>query len=99
MTLLQKAAMLALIVSPALAIQSTAQPSHNVPSAQNSGAGIAGQPGGKNGPAANSRGQVASSDQTHSTTHLQDTAKIPGKAGGTSGPAVIRPRSRPGEKP
>src|ERR1700757_5402346 len=87
MKLLQAAALLVLIASPAFAAENITTPSNNVPGPQNSGAGIAGQPGGKNGPAAKVQGQVANSDQTNSTTRLQDTAKIPGKAGGKSGPA------------
>jgi hypothetical protein len=50
--------------------------------------GIAGQPGGKNGPAPNS---TASGDQKNPTTQLQDTSKIQGKPGGKSGPAVKPP--------
>jgi uncharacterized membrane protein len=98
MKLLQAAALLALIASPAFAAQNTAGPD-NAPSAQNSGVGIAGQPGGKNGPATNAQGQVAHSDQANSTTHLQDTAKIPGQAGGKSGPAVMPPASGSSQKP
>jgi hypothetical protein len=70
-----------------------------VPSGQNSGAGISGQPGGKNGPATNAQGQAANSDQTNPATRLQDTSKIPGKAGGKSGPAVTSPTSRSAQKP
>ena len=100
MKVLQATALLALIASPALALaQNTTTPSNNGPSAQNSGAGISGQPGGKNGPAANAQGQVANSDQTNSTTRLQDTSKIPGKAGSKSGPAVMPPTSRSAQKP
>lgn len=99
MKLLQAAALLALIASPAFAAQNTAGPGANTPSAQNSGAGIAGQPGAKNGPATNSQGQIANSKQTDSTTRLQDTAKIPGQPGGKSGPAVMPPASSPAQKP
>jgi hypothetical protein len=98
MKLLQAAALLALIASPASAGENITTSSNNVPGAQNSGAGIAGQPGGKNGPATNVQGQVANSDQTDSTTRLQDTSKIPGKAGGKSGPAVMPPTSRSAQK-
>jgi hypothetical protein len=96
MKLLQAAAVLALIAPPAFAAENTTTPSNNVPSAQNSGAGIAGQPGGKNGPA--TTGHVANSDQTNPTTRLRDTSKIPGKAGGKSGPAVMPPTSRSDQK-
>jgi hypothetical protein len=101
MKLSRAAALLALIASPVLA-QNTTTPSNdrlNGPSAPNSGAGISGQPGGKNGPATKAQGQVANSDQTNPTTRLQDTGKIPGKAGGKSGPAVLPPTSRSSQKP
>lgn len=99
MKLLHAAALLALIASPAFAAPSTTGSSDNAPSAQNSGVGIAGQPGAKNGPATNGRGQVANSNQTNPTTHLQDTAKIPGQTGGKSGPAVMPPASGSSQKP
>jgi Spy/CpxP family protein refolding chaperone len=73
-------AMLGMVALPALAQTQTPQ------SGQNSGAGIAGQPGGKNGPAPKS---TASNDQK--TTQTQDTSKIQGKPGSKSGPAVQPP--------
>jgi hypothetical protein len=75
-------AILAMVALPASA--QTPPP----PSSQNSGVGIAGQPGGKNGPAPNSPG---GSDQKNPTTQLQDTSKIQGKPGSKSGPAVKPP--------
>lgn len=99
MKLIQAAAVLALIASPALAAQNGTTPSSNVPSGQNSGAGVSGQAGGKNGPAANAQGRVANSDQTDPTTRLRDTSKIPGQAGGKSGPAVMPPSSGSAQKP
>ena len=75
-------ATLAMIALPALA--QTPAP----PSSQNSGAGIAGQAGGTNGPAPHS---TATSDQRSPTTQLQDTSKIQGKPGSKSGPAVKPP--------
>ena len=75
-------AMLAMVALPALAQTPTP------PSSQSSGVGIAGQPGGKNGPAPNS---TASDDQRNLTTQLQDTSKIQGKPGSKSGPAVMPP--------
>ena len=75
-------AILAMVALPALAQTQTS------PSSQNSGAGIAGQPGGKNGPAPKS---TASNDQNNPTTQLQDTSKIQGKPGSKSGPAVNPP--------
>jgi hypothetical protein len=90
MKLLHTAAVLALIASPALA-QNTVNPPNNLPRAQNSGAGVPGQAGNKNGPAAGPYGQSAGSDQTNQATRLQDTSGIPGKPGSKSGPAVMPP--------
>jgi len=84
MKLLHIAGVLALIASPTLA-QNTLTPHTNLPSAQNSGAGVPGQAGNKNGPAAGPHGQ------TNQTTRLQDSSGIPGKPGGKSGPAVMPP--------
>jgi hypothetical protein len=58
------------------------------PSAQNSGTGIAGQPGGKSGPAARSSGPAAANDQDNRFAQQQDSSKIPGKPGGKSGETV-----------
>lgn len=55
------------------------------PTSANSGAGVAGQPGSKNGPDAKS-GSI--SGQANA---VLDTSKIPGKAGSKSGPAVNPP--------
>jgi hypothetical protein len=91
MNLLKAAAVLAMLASPALA-QAPASSAVKTPSAQNSGAGIPGQPGSKNGPSVNpGKDQTATSQQTNPTTSLQDTAKIPGKPGGKSGSAVMPP--------
>ena len=75
-------AILAMVAFPALAQTPTP------PSSQKSGVGIAGQPGGKNGPAPNS---TASGDQKNPTAQLQDTSKVQGKPGSKSGPAVKPP--------
>jgi Tfp pilus assembly protein FimT len=91
MSLLRAAAVLAMLASPVLA-----QTANN-PSAPNSGAGIAGQTGGANGPAVKpGEGQSASSQQSNPAT--QDTSKIQGKPGGKSGAAVMPP-SRSANKP
>jgi hypothetical protein len=66
------------IATPALA-QTSPQPT-----SPNSGAGVAGQPGSKNGP-------DAKSGITGQGNAVQDTSKIPGKAGSKSGPAVNPP--------
>jgi hypothetical protein len=63
-----------------------------VPSAQNSGAGIPGQPGGKSGVTTgrSSTTDPVGSDQDNAV-RLQDASKIPGKPGSESGPAVKSP--------
>jgi hypothetical protein len=73
-----------------------------VPSGQNSGAGIAGQPGNKNGPAQSSPGTTgagASSGQTPSNNSVreQDSAKIPGLPGNKSGPPAKAPSDSNGK--
>jgi hypothetical protein len=79
---------LALSVAPAFA-QTTKPDVSNAPSAQNSGAGIPGQPGGKSGPAAprgNTVGAGTSANPQNPTVQQQDTSKIQGKPGNKSGP-------------
>jgi hypothetical protein len=71
----------------------------NAPSGSNSGAGIAGQPGSKSGPAVKSpnstTGSGASSDAQRSQgSGNQDAAKVPGLPGSKSGPAVKPPSAR-----
>jgi hypothetical protein len=66
----------------------------NVPPG-NSGAGIAGQPGNKSGPSANSSASTTGS-ATASPAQApsgQDAAKVPGLPGSKSGPAVRSPDS------
>lgn len=58
------------------------------PSAQNSGAGIAGAPGNKNGPPAQ-KGTVGSSSQNLSVQE-QDTSNVKGLPGNKSGPPAKR---------
>ncbi|RXT53688.1 hypothetical protein [Bradyrhizobium betae] len=58
------------------------------PSAQNSGAGIAGAPGNKNGPPART-GTVGSSSQNQSVQE-QDPSNIKGLPGNKSGPPAKR---------
>jgi hypothetical protein len=62
-----------------------------VPGTPNSGAGVAGQPGNKNGPPAKRPATTGSDVKTG--TSSQDTSKIPGKPGGKSGPPVQSPSS------
>jgi hypothetical protein len=95
------AAVLALsaIASPALSQNgaSSGAGQVTVPSGQNSGAGIPGQPGNKNGPAAQrpsgTMGAGAPSQQAPSgdAVRQQDPAKIQGLPGNKSGPAAHPP--------
>jgi hypothetical protein len=90
-------ATLALTLSAALAQSQTnptgAQPNPTAsPSAGNSGAGIAGAPGNKNGPAATS-GTTGSSASSNPTVQQQDSSTVKGLPGGKSGPAV-KPEDR-----
>ena len=67
----------------------------NVPPG-NSGAGIAGQPGNKSGPPANSAAGSTTGSGTSSTGQSpsgQDASKVPGLPGSKSGPAVRPPAS------
>ena len=82
---------LALILSaaPAFAQTQTTKPDvSSAPSAQNSGAGIAGQPGNKNGPSAKQTGTVGSGASTtqNPTVQQQDPSKVKGLPGNKSGP-------------
>lgn len=71
----------------------------NPPNAQNSGAGIAGKPGSKSGPAVRPPGGTTgqglnANEGRNESTGNQDAAKVPGLPGGKSGPAT-RPPSDP----
>ena len=61
----------------------------NVP-AGNSGAGIAGQPGNKSGPSANSSATTGAGNAP-APSSTQDASKVPGLPGGKSGPSVRPP--------
>jgi hypothetical protein len=70
--------------------------SANPPSAQNSGAGIAGKPGSKSGPAVrpsrSTTGQGLNANEGgNESTGSQDAAKVPGLPGSKSGPATRPP--------
>jgi hypothetical protein len=67
-----------------------AKPDVSVPSGQNSGAGVQGYPGNKNGPAAK-EGTVGSSSGNNPTVKDQDASNIKGLPGNKSGPAVKKP--------
>ena len=87
----------ALALSASVAFAQTTNPSVSAaPSAQSSGVGIAGQPGGKNGPTAKPGDTVGSSNgmQQNTTVQQQDTSKVKGLPGNKSGPAAERPDRR-----
>jgi hypothetical protein len=77
------------VTTPALS--QNAQSTQQQPTSPNSGAGIAGQPGSKSGPAAKSPGATTGSGVGESRN--QDAAKVPGLPGSKSGPAVKPPSS------
>ncbi|MBR0955360.1 hypothetical protein [Bradyrhizobium canariense] len=89
--------LVALALPTAAWAQSSKPDVSSAPSAQNSGAGIAGQPGNKNGPAAKP-GETVGSSTTNSTGNTavqsQDPAHIQGAPGSKSGPAAKRPDQR-----
>jgi len=74
------------------AFAQTDKPNVSVPSANNSGAGIPGQPGNKNGPPAN-RGTVGSTtaNPQNPTVSNQDAANVKGLPGNKSGPPAKKP--------
>ena len=77
------------LTAPALA--QNAQSIQQQPTSPNSGAGIAGQPGSKSGPAAKSPSATTGSGVGESRN--QDAAKVPGLPGSKSGPAAKPPSS------
>jgi uncharacterized membrane protein len=85
----------ALALSAPIAVAQTTKPDvSGAPSAQNSGAGIAGQPGNKNGPAAKpgeTVGASSNSNQQNPTVQQQDTSNIKGLPGNKSGPPAKEP--------
>ena len=82
---------LAVTALPALA-QTNNSPNVSTPSGQNSGAGVSGYPGNKNGPAVKGTvGSGTSTSQQNSAVQQQDAAKIPGMRGNKSGPAENKP--------
>jgi len=84
---------LALTLSASASLAQTIRPDvSTAPSAQNSGAGIAGQPGNKSGPAVKPGETVgASSNQQNPTVQQQDTSNIKGLPGNKSGPPAKQP--------
>ncbi|MET3907084.1 hypothetical protein ABID59_001415 [Bradyrhizobium sp. S3.3.6] len=91
MKLIASAIVIALATSSAMAAPQTGRLdlSVSVPSAQNSGAGIPGFAGNKNGPAVHrgmTVGSTAAKDQANPAIKNQDTAEIAGLPGSKSGP-------------
>ena len=98
MKLMFGAVAVAMAISGVTASAQSNKPDVTVPSAQNSGAGIQGHPGNKNGPAAQP-GTVGSNTRMNtnhddSAVKDQDSANIKGLPGGKSGPTVKPPRER-----
>jgi hypothetical protein len=84
---------LALAFCASAALAQTAKPDVSAaPSAQNSGAGIAGAPGNKNGPAVKPGDTVGSTmNQQNPTVQQQDPSNIKGLPGNKNGPPAKRP--------
>ena len=86
---------LALAISASAALAQTQKPDVSAaPSAQNSGAGIAGQPGNKSGPAVKlARGTIGSTapNQHDPRVQQQDPSNVKGLPGNKSGQAARRP--------
>ncbi len=77
-----------------LAVPALAQTTTPAPTTPNSGAGIAGPAGSKNGPAAKPMAGAGGTTQDNpavGNATAGDASKIPGKPGGKSGPAVKPP--------
>jgi hypothetical protein len=83
-----------LLISATAASAQSGQPNAAPPSAQNSGAGIQGSPGNKNGPAANSEttGSSSTINRHNPDVSAQDPANVKGLPGNKSGPAVKKPQ-------
>src|SRR5690242_2276192 len=77
----------ALVLSGVTASAQSNNSPATAPSGQNSGAGIPGQPGNKNGPPAQKGtvGSTATTKQGNTTTQEQDSARIKGLPGNKSG--------------
>lgn len=83
---------LVLIVCLAAAQAQSGKPDVSAaPSAGNSGVGISGAAGNKNGPAAKPANTTGSTAQPNPTVQQQDPANVKGLPGNKSGPAVKPP--------
>ncbi|MCK1383630.1 hypothetical protein [Bradyrhizobium sp. 21] len=89
--------LVALALPAATWAQSSKPDVSSAPSAQNSGAGIAGQPGNKNGPPAKP-GETVGSNSTNASGNTaaqsQDATNIQGAPGNKNGPPAKRPDQR-----
>jgi hypothetical protein len=77
------------LASATLAVPAFAQtdkPNVTAPSANNSGAGIAGQPGNKNGPAADKGTVGTATNPQNPSVSNQDAANVKGLPGNKNGP-------------
>ncbi|MGJ4949298.1 hypothetical protein [Bradyrhizobium sp. HKCCYLS20291] len=86
----------AFVVSATSALAQGGQQPTNPPSAQNSGAGIQGAAGNKNGPAATSSGTVGSTstiNQQNPNVSAQDPSNIKGMPGNKNGPPAKKPQN------
>jgi hypothetical protein len=85
---------LALAISGPVALAQTTNPDvSTAPGAQNSGAGIAGHPGNKSGPAARPGETVGSAADADRQNPTEDTSNVKGLPGNKSGPPA-RPSDR-----
>ncbi len=86
----------AFVLSATAALAQGGQPTTTPPSAHNSGAGIQGAPGNKNGPAASDSSTVGSSstsvDRQNPAVSAQDPSNIKGMPGNKNGPAPKKPQ-------
>jgi opacity protein-like surface antigen len=87
MKVMMSAVAVALALSTLTAAAETVKPQITVPSAQNSGAGIAGYPGTKSGPVVRS-GLAGGTKQYDLAVVEQDPANIRGLPGSKSGPSA-----------
>ena len=89
------AAACVLIATAYPAFAQTNNPNVSNPSSQNSGTGISGYSGNKNGPAAQ-KGTVgsATTGQDNSTVRQQDSSKVQGLPGNKSGPPAKSPSGK-----
>ncbi|MFL6820598.1 MAG: hypothetical protein ACJ8EF_21925 [Bradyrhizobium sp.] len=73
------------------AFAQTDKPNVSVPSANNSGAGISGYPGNKNGPAPNKGTVGSATNPENPSASNQDAANVKGLPGNKSGPPAKKP--------